>query len=157
MIKAVYSGSFDPPTLGHLDIIRRAAPMFEQLVVCIGVNPKKQTLFSVQDRLDLLRQATSEFGNVDVDSCAGLLVDYCRSIGAGVIVRGLRSCSDFDYESQMALVNRALDSGIETVFLLADPAKSFISSSAVREMALFGRDVSQFVPDCVVHAMKSVH
>ena len=154
-MKAVYSGSFDPPTIGHIDIIRRSAPMFERLVVCIGINPKKSSLFSVAERLDLLKQATSDLPNVDVDSSAGLLVDYCRSIKANVIVRGLRTSADFEYESQMALANRALAPEIETIFLLADPGKAFISSSAVKEMALFGRDVSQFVPDCVATAMKS--
>lgn len=154
-MKAVFPGTFDPPTLGHIDIIRRSAPMFERLVVCIGINPKKSTLFSVDERTELLKQAAADLPNVDVDSCHGLLVDYCRCIKAKVIVRGLRTSADFEYESQLALANRALAPEIETIFLLADPEKAFISSSAVKEIAFFGRDVSSFVPDCVALAMKS--
>ena len=154
---AVYSGTFDPPTLGHLDMIRRAAAIFPELVVAIGINPAKQPMFSDDERMAFLEEATADIANVRCMTFSGLLVDFCRSCGARVIVRGLRSSADFDYEFPMALANHALAPDIETFFLPTSTDKIFLSSSAIREIASHGRDVSPFVPACVARAMEKVH
>ena len=150
---AVYPGMFDPPTLGHLDIIRRARALFDELVVAVAVNPDKQSLWSPAERQALLREATADLDGVTVDIYDGLTVDYAASRGACAIVRGIRTLSDFDYESHLALTNRAM-TGIETVFVLADRRVSFISSSLIREIARMGGDVSAMVPPCVTKALK---
>ena len=150
---AVYGGTFDPPTLGHIDLIRRAARTFRHVTVAIGKNPNKRAMFTTEERLCFLRESLSEFPNVGTGAYDGLLVDYCRSVGARVILRGLRAVADFEYEFQMALANRDLAPEIETIFLIAATDKLFLSSSVVKEIAACGRDVSAYVPECVARAM----
>ncbi len=148
MRRAVCPGSFDPVTNGHVDVINRAAGLYDKLVVAVLVNPGKAGLFSVDERMDLLRDAVSELPNVTVDSFEGLLVDYCRSKGIPVIVKGLRAVSDFEYELQMAQMNREL-AGIETLFVPTAPQVGHLSSSLVKQIATFGGDVSRLVPKAV--------
>lgn len=152
MTTAVYPGSFDPPTLGHLDVVRRAAELFDEVVVAVLVNPDKSGLFTVPERLELLKEGTAEWPGVSVDSFTGLLVDYCAARGIGAIVKGLRAVSDFDYELQMAHMNRSL-TGVETVFLPAATEFSFVSSSLVKQVASYGGDVAAYVPDGVAAAL----
>src|SRR5690242_6354654 len=137
---AVYPGSFDPPTLGHLDIVERAARLYDLLVVGVGRNSSKNHLFSVDERCEALRLATSHLSNVEIDAFDGLLVDYATRVGATSIVRGLRATADFEYEFQMTLVNRRLRHEVETVFLMTSPEHSYLSSSIVREVAMLGGD-----------------
>ncbi|MBN2584432.1 MAG: pantetheine-phosphate adenylyltransferase [Planctomycetes bacterium] len=151
--KALYPGTFDPPTLGHLDIIRRGAAMFEELIVAVGTNPGKKPLLAVDKRVDLLRQAAAGIDNVRIERYDGMTVEYAARCGATVLLRGLRSVTDFDYESRLALTNRAL-SGIETAFILADAQYAFISASLVREAAQLGSNISSMVPACVAEAVK---
>jgi len=146
--RAVCPGSFDPVTLGHLDIIGRAALLYDELVVAVGMNPSKNRLFSFEERTELLREATAGYGNVVVDSFDGLIVDFCRRREVQVIVKGLRAISDFDYELQMAQMNHGL-AGVETMFMTTNPLYSFLSSSLVKEVATYGGDVSGLVPDAV--------
>lgn len=146
--RAVCPGTFDPPTNGHLDVIGRAAAMFDELVVATGVNESKRRLFGDDERVELLRETVAGFGNVTVGTFDGLLVDYCRAEGIGVIVKGVRTAGDYDYELQMALMNRRL-TGVETIFLPAAPEHAHLSSSLVKEVARFGGDVSSFVPASV--------
>ena len=148
MRRAVCPGSFDPVTLGHLDIIGRAALLYDELVVAVGMNPSKNRLFSFEERTKLLREATAGYGNVVVDSFDGLIVDFCRRREVQVIVKGLRAISDFDYELQMAQMNHGL-AGVETMFMTTNPLYSFLSSSLVKEVATYGGDVSGLVPDAV--------
>lgn len=145
-MKAVYPGSFDPVTAGHLDIIERAARVFDCLVVTVFPNPSKEPLFTVDERVAMLKEATSHLPNVEVDCSQGLLVPYVRRVGARVIVKGLRAMSDFDYEFRMALMNKKLDSEIETVFILTSSQYAYISSSLIREVASLGGCVSGLVP-----------
>jgi pantetheine-phosphate adenylyltransferase len=151
---AVYPGSFDPPTLGHLDVIERASRMFDRLIVSVGDNSSKRTLLSLDCKLEALRNSTAHLSNVEVDSFSGLLVDYTRSRGAKSIVRGLRATSDFEYEFQMAMVNRRLSSEIDTVFLMTKWEYSYLSSSIVREVALLGGDYSEMVPEQTVEVLR---
>jgi pantetheine-phosphate adenylyltransferase len=141
----VYPGSFDPPTLGHLDVVERAARLFDEMIVTIGVNSSKKPLLTVEERMAALRAATAEIGNVRIESFEGLLVDYVESRGSSAIVRGLRATADFEYEFQMAMVNRRLRSNIETVFLMTKWEHSYLSSSIVREVAQLGGDYSGMV------------
>jgi len=141
MTHAVCPGSFDPPTLGHLDIVGRAAGLFERVTVAVLVNPAKEGMFTVAERLELLREAVHPWANVDVDSFGGLLVDYCTSHDIQAIVKGLRAVSDFDYELQMAQMNKGL-SGVDTLFMPTSPTFSFLSSSLVKQVATYGGDVS---------------
>ena len=150
MKRAVCPGSFDPITYGHLDIIERASAHFDQVVV---ENRTKASLFSVADRIEMIRETTSKFPNVIVDSWSGLLVDYCKTNSIQAIVKGLRAVTDFDYELQMAQVN--LQSGVETMFMATAPAHSFLSSSLVKELAHYGGDVSSMVPVNVNAALKA--
>ena len=152
MTHAVCPGSFDPPTLGHLDVIGRAARLFDRVTVAVLINPDKRGLFAVPERLELLRAVTGEWPNVDVDSFRGLLVDYCTAAGIGAIVKGLRAVSDFDYELQMAQMNQGL-TGVDTLFLPTSPAFSFVSSSLVKQVAAYGGDVSRLLPDVVSAAL----
>ncbi|MDI3280308.1 MAG: pantetheine-phosphate adenylyltransferase [Bacillota bacterium] len=145
----VYPGSFDPPTNGHLDIIERAAALFDRVIVAVAVNLRKEALFSVEERVAMLKEATLEWDNVEVDSYRGLTVKYALQRGASAIVRGLRVLSDFENEYMMALMNRKLDSGIETIFMMTSKEYAFLSSSAVRELAELGGDFSDLVPPCV--------
>ncbi len=148
MRRAVCPGSFDPVTLGHLDIVERASKIYDEVTVAVLVNKKKSSLFTVEERMALLGEVTAVYGNVRVDSFHGLLVDYCRERDIPVIVKGLRAISDFDYELQMAQMNHGL-AGVETMFMTTNPLYSFLSSSLVKEVATYGGDVSALVPPLV--------
>lgn len=154
MRTAIYPGSFDPPTLGHMDVMERAARLFDELTIGIGVNSSKRPLLSADQRLEALRRATTHLPNVKVEAFEGLLIDYVRSKEAQVIIRGLRATSDFEYEFQMAMVNRRLDENIETVLLMTKWEHSYLSSSIVREVATLGGDFSTMVPDGVAEVMR---
>ncbi len=143
---AICPGSFDPVTVGHVDIITRAANIFDKVYVAVLHNPKKHPAFTEEERVNMLRTATSAMSNVEVESWGGLLTDYAASKGAGVIVKGLRAVSDYEYEFQMALANRSLRPEIETVFLTTSSENMFLSSSVVKQIASFGGDISGFVP-----------
>ncbi len=145
----VYPGSFDPVTLGHIDLIERAAQMFPQIIVAVLNNPDKRGCFPVEKRLDMLRRACAHLPNVRLDHFDGLLVDYMRKTGAGIVLRGLRAVTDFESEFQMAQVNHQIAPEIETLFLMTSPHYAYISSSVVRQIAGFGGDISTFVPACI--------
>jgi pantetheine-phosphate adenylyltransferase len=146
---AVFTGTFDPLTLGHLDVIRRGRMLFENLVVGIGVNPNKESLFSIEERVELVRKVAAPFPNVSVESFTELTVHFVRRIGARVILRGLRTLSDMEYEFGMTLTNHRLDPTIETVFLMADGEYSHVSSSLIKQVARFGgaAALNRFVPE----------
>jgi len=152
--RAVCPGSFDPPTLGHLDIIGRVAGLFDQVTVAVLVNPDKHGLFDIAERLDLLRATTEPWPNVTVDSFSGLLVDYCTTNDIRAIVKGLRAVSDFDYELQMAQMNSGL-ARVDTMFMPTNPEYSFLSSSLVKQVALHGGDVSRLLPPAVFAALRA--
>lgn len=155
MIRAIYPGSFDPVTNGHLDIIERAASVFDELVVLVAVHSEKNPLFTVQERLSLIRQSLGKLANVAADSIEGrLLVDYARERKVKVLVKGLRALTDFDYEFQMALMNKKLFPSVETLFFVTRDEHAFLSSSIVKEVARLGGDVSSFVPPPVAAALK---
>lgn len=146
MKRAVYAGSFDPLTLGHLDILRRGAGLFDELVVAIGHNVRKQRFLSLEVRTEVLRASVSMIPNTRVDTFEGLLVDYCRRIDATVILRGLRGSADLELELPTGLANREMAPGIETLFLLAEPRLAFVSSSLMKEIAVSGGDASAWLP-----------
>jgi pantetheine-phosphate adenylyltransferase len=148
MRRAVCPGSFDPVTNGHLDIVGRASRLFDEVIVGVLINNSKTGLFTIEERIEMLGQATASYGNVRVEAFHGLLVDFCRAQGAAVVIKGLRAVSDFDYELQMAQMNIGL-SGVETLFMPTNPLYSFLSSSLVKEVAKRGGDVSPHVPDLV--------
>jgi pantetheine-phosphate adenylyltransferase len=150
---AVYPGSFDPLTKGHEDLIRRVADTFDDLIVGVAVNPRKSTLFTPKERVEMIRQ-TFKGLNLKVVSFEGLLVDFLRKMEAQVVIRGLRAVSDFEYEFQMALTNRMLLDGVDTFFLMASEKYVFLSSSMVKEIAMLGGDVTHMVPDPVLRALK---
>ena len=150
---ALYPGSFDPPTLGHEDLIRRAAALADQLIVAVVVNPNKQPLFSAAERVGLLADAVGDLPNVTINRFEGLVVDYARTLGATILVRGVRSVGDFEAEQQMAQMNRHLHPGLDTVFLAPSPGLGHLSSSLVREIARLGGDVIGLVPAGVVRAL----
>ena len=155
MKKAVYAGTFDPITLGHRDIIIRSLNLFSAVTVAIAENSSKKTMFSAAERAALVRDSLSDLGpQVTVTTFSGLLVDYAKKIGADIIIRGLRAVSDYEYEAQMALVNRQLSSAVDPVFLMTSSDCAFISSSIVKEIARNGGDVSQFVTANVAAALK---
>jgi len=156
MIVAVYAGSFDPPTCGHEDIIRRAAAIFRELHVTVFTNPEKRTAFSVADRVDMLKHMVAGMQHVSVDSCQSLLVDYASAKNASIIVRGLRAVSDFDYEFTMALMNKKLAPHIETVFIMTNPEYLYLSSSKVKELASLGADIGGLVPPYVETRLKEM-
>lgn len=143
---AIYPGSFDPPTLGHLDIAVRASQMFDHLIVAIGTNSEKEPFLSIEDRLQTLTECLAPYPNTTVETFDGLLVKFAKERDSRILVRGLRAITDFDYEFRIALANRALDSNIETAFLVATEQYSFLASSVVREVARLGGDYGQFVP-----------
>ena len=149
MITAICPGSFDPVTLGHVDIIKRASKMFDRVIVAVLVNMSKTPCFSIEERIELLKKATQGIENVEIVGFDGLLVDYAAQQNATVIVKGLRAVSDFEYEFQMALTNNKLDPNIETVFLTTSSENMYLSSSIVKQVAQLGGDISPFVPDCV--------
>jgi pantetheine-phosphate adenylyltransferase len=148
MRRAVCPGSFDPVTNGHLDIVGRASRLFDEVIIGVLINQHKSGLFTIEERIEMLREVTASYGNVRVESFRGLLVDFCRDQQAAVVVKGLRAVSDFDYELQMAQMNIGL-SGVETLFMPTNPLYSFLSSSLVKEVAKWGGDVSPHVPDLV--------
>lgn len=150
---AVYPGSFDPITNGHLDILKRASSLFDLVYIAVARNLQKQPIFTTKERLALIRGCTSEFENVKLDSFDGLVIEYARQVGAEVIIRGLRALSDFDYEFQMALMNRHLDENINTVFLMPHEDYTYLSSSMVRDLAKFGAEIGSFVPANVKTAL----
>lgn len=142
-------GSFDPVTLGHLDIITRSSKMFDRVIVAVLVNALKTPTFSIEERIELLSEATAGLDNVEIVGFEGLLAEYCRNRGVDAIVKGLRAVSDFEYEFQMAIANKKLNSQLETIFLTADADSTYLSSSMVREIGSMGGDISNFVPACV--------
>jgi len=146
VVKAVYPGSFDPVTKGHLDIIERASKVFDRLIVAVLENPRKNALFSMEERVKMLEETTSSYGNVDVDYYQGLLVEYAENNSLAIIVKGLRAISDFEFEFQMALINKKLNRNVDTMFMMTDYKYSFISSSLVKEVASYGGDISELVP-----------
>jgi pantetheine-phosphate adenylyltransferase len=150
--RAACPGSFDPVTNGHIDIISRAATLFDEVVVAVGVNASKKRLFSPEERMEMLTEAVRPYPNVSVDGFSGLLTDFCREHDAVAIVKGLRAVSDFDYELQMAQMNSSL-TGVETVFVPTSPEYSFLASSLVKEVAAFGGDVSTLVPPHVLERL----
>jgi len=154
-ITAIYPGSFDPVTNGHLDLIERASKLFHHLVVAVLINPEKDPLFSVQERVEMLDLVVSNLTNVEVDTFEGLLVDYARSKGARVLLRGIRAVSDYEYELQMALMNRQLEPEMETVFMLPAEAYSYLSSRLVREVARLGGSVKGLVPAVVQERIRA--
>ena len=147
--KVICPGSFDPVTLGHIDIITRASKMFDHVVVGVLNNPAKNPSFTTEERIALLRKATADIENVEVVDFDGLLADYARGRGITAIVKGLRAVSDFEYEFQQALFNKKLNADLETVFLTSNPDYMYLSSSGVKQVASLGGDISSFVPDCV--------
>ena len=147
---AVYPGSFDPCTNGHLDVIRRAARLFDNVVVAVLINDAKNPLFTIEERVDMIKKVTKQFPNVTVRSFSGLLADFMKENNYSLIIKGLRAVSDFEYEFQMALVNKDMCHKAETIFLAADVASTFLSSSMVKQIAMFGGDISAFVPACIL-------
>lgn len=147
MRKAIYPGSFDPVTFGHLDIIERSAGIVDELVVGVLNNRAKNSLFSLEERVSMIKEMTKDFPNVTVDSFEGLLVDYMKEIGATLIIRGLRAVTDFEYELQIAQSNHVQNSDVETIFLTANLQYSYLSSTIVKEFASYGGDISKFVPE----------
>lgn len=154
MKKAIYPGSFDPVTLGHLDIIKRAAGLFDTLVIGVLVNRNKTPYFTLEERIEMLQEVTRDIPNVEITSFEGLLVDYCRMNQVDGIIRGVRGATDFDYELPMAQINQKLYPESQTVFLAASPEYSYVSSSAVKELASFGGDYSSMLPEEVTKRMK---
>ena len=154
MVRALFPGSFDPVTLGHLDLVRRGLDMFESLTLGVARNISKQAVFSLEERVEMLEECLPDSPTLSVVSFSGLMVDFCREQGYGVIVRGLRSSSDFEYEFQMAQTNRQLDESVETVLMMTSPNCSFISSSLIKDIARNNGDVSSFVPESVARRLK---
>lgn len=153
MKRVVCPGSFDPITYGHLDIVERASSIFDEVVIAVMVNKTKQTLFTVEERIEMTKEVTKKFPNVKVDSWSGLLVDYCKKNDISIIVKGLRAVTDFDYELQMSQINLQLQ-GVETLFISTAPAHSFLSSSLVKEIASHGGDVSSYIPAELLERLK---
>lgn len=151
---AVVPGSFDPVTLGHLDIINRAADIFDVVYIAVLNNSAKKPLFSVEERIDLIAQVTKQYSNIVIESSSGLLIDYAKQKKAKAIIRGLRAVSDFEYEMQITSMNRVLDENIETFFIMTKNQYSFLSSSIVKEVAKYGGNVSELVPKVVEEALK---
>ena len=152
---AIYPGTFDPPTFGHIDIIERASKLFDRLIVSVGANTSKAPLLTVEERMESLRAVTARFSNIEISSFEGLLVEYARAQGAASIVRGLRAVVDFEYEFQIAMVNRKLNAEVDSVFLMTTWENSYLSSSVVREVSLLGGDVSSMVPKEVLPFLNS--
>ena len=154
MRKVLYPGTFDPVTNGHIDIIRRARELFDGVVVTVAINPGKTPLFTVDERIQMLKESLRDFNNVIVDSFDGLVVDHAHEVGAVGIIRGLRAVSDFEYEFQMALMNRKLAGDLTTVFLMPHEKYTYLNSSIIRNLASLNSDVSDFVPQGVIDALK---
>ena len=154
MVKAIYPGSFDPVTLGHMDIVARASRVVDELIIGVLVNSAKSPLFSLDERVELLREATKDYPNVRVEKFEGLTVEFAKNNGASLIVRGLRAVTDFESEMQLAQTNHFIDPKIDTMFFTTSLEYHFLSSTVVKEMAMFGKDVSELVPECVAEALK---
>ncbi len=150
----IYPGSFDPVTYGHLDIIDRCAQKFSKVIVSVLNNKSKKNLFTIEERVELLKKTLEKYDNVEVDTFSGLLVDYAKEKKCNTMIRGLRAVSDFEYEMQMALVNKKLEDEIETLFMVSRGRYAYLSSSIVKEVAIFGGNISCFVPDVVERALK---
>jgi pantetheine-phosphate adenylyltransferase len=155
MAVALCPGSYDPPTNGHLDVIERTARHFERVIAAVIANPSKRSEFSVEERTEMLQASLTHVVNLEIAAFDGLLVDFARSHGVDIVVKGLRAVSDFEYELQMAQMNAALEPGLDTMFVTAKPEWAFLSSSLVKEVARFGGDVSGLVPEAVAGAMSS--
>jgi pantetheine-phosphate adenylyltransferase len=149
MKKAVYPGTFDPVTYGHLDVIKRGSKIFDELIVAVGHNPLKTPIFTVEERMDMLSKNTREIQNISVDCFEGMLTDYMEEMQTNIILRGIRTMSDFEYEFQRALTNRVLKTDIETVFIMTSQEYSFLNSSLIKEAVSLGGDISKFVPSDV--------
>jgi pantetheine-phosphate adenylyltransferase len=154
VLRVVCPGSFDPVTNGHLDIISRASRLYDEVVVAVLINITKKSLFTVEERIEMLREATAQYGNIRVDAFHGLMVDFCETNGISAVVKGLRAVSDFDYEMQMAQMNYSM-AKVETMFMTTNPLYSFLSSSLIREVAKYGGDVSGLVPEPVVGKLRA--
>ena len=154
MVSALYPGSFDPVTLGHLDLISRALPLFDRLTVAVATNSSKQPTFSVEERVEMLREVLPDDERLSLTRFHGLVVDFCRAEGIGAILRGVRTVSDFEFEYQMALTNRHLAADIETVFVMPSAQYSFVSSSLIRQIVSNGGDVSGFLPPSVEQRLR---
>ena len=146
---AVFAGTFDPVTMGHVDVVRRAAPLFDEIIIAIGVNTAKKTLFSLEKRTEWLERTFSDLSNIRIEHYEGLTVNFCESVGAKYLLRGLRNGTDFDYEAHIAQLNKSLDSKIETVFMMTSPEFSFISSTLVRDLVIHQGDYQPYVPNSV--------
>lgn len=154
MRSAIYPGSFDPITNGHLDIIRRSAQTFDKVIVTVSYNPNKTPMFDLEERVELIKKATADIKNIEVDYFSGLLIDYVKNKEVNVIVKGLRAVSDFEYEFQMALMNRKLNDNVETLFMMTNSQYSYLSSSLVKEVFKLGGSIEGLVPDVVIEEMK---
>ena len=154
MKRVIYPGTFDPVTNGHIDVIKRAIDLFDDVVVTVARNPSKNSMFTVEERLTMLNECLKEFKTVHVDSFDGLIVDHAKEVGAIGIIRGLRAISDFEYEFQMALMNRKLDENLRTIFLMPHEKYTYLNSTIVRNLSQFDGDVSDFVPPIVVEMLE---
>ena len=154
MKTAIYPGSFDPVTSGHLNIIRRAASVFDELIVCVMVNAGKNPMFTLAERVDMIRRVTADLPNVTVDCSEELLAEYARKKGSCVIVKGLRAGSDFENEFQMAMINRKINLELDTMFLTAEHQFTYLSSSAVKELAAYGADLTDFLPETIIQDVR---
>lgn len=152
--RAIYPGSFDPVTYGHIDLIKRAADVFDEIIVAVARNTQKKTLFSEQERIAMVEEAVAGIHGIHVEAFDGLIIDFARCHKVNVLIRGLRMISDFEYELQMALTNRRLDETIETVFLMPSEGYAFLSSTLIKEVASFGAEITSFVPDFVAGKLK---
>lgn len=152
---AIYPGSFDPVTNGHLNIIERASTIFDRLIVCVMVNAGKSPMFTTEERVSLLKQVTSHLPNVEIDSSNELLAEYARKRGSCVIVKGLRAATDFEKEFQMALINHKINPGLDTMFLTAEHQYMYLSSSAVKELGCYGVDLTEFLPESIIPAFQN--
>ncbi len=153
---AVFPGSFDPITLGHLDLVKRALPLFDKIVVGVGINNQKSTLFTLEQRIDQLKDVFKDYDNVEVSHFTGLTVKFCESIGAHYLIRGLRNASDFDYEKTISQLNTIIGKDLDTIFLISQPEYSHISSTIVREIIKGGGDVDAFVPHVITESIKNI-
>ena len=154
MVRAIYPGSFDPVTFGHLDVIRRASELFDEVIVGVLHNSQKSPLFSVEERVNILKEVTADIPNVKIETFSGLSVNFARNCDAKVIIRGLRAITDFEYELQMAQTNRVLAKDVDTMFLTTSLEYAYLSSTTVKEAAYFGADISKFAPEYVVEIVR---
>lgn len=154
MKRVIYPGTFDPVTNGHIDVIKRAMDLFDEVVVTVAKNPSKSPMFTIQERIEMLNDSLSKYDNVIIDSFGGLIVDHAKEVGAIGIIRGLRAISDFEYEFQMALMNRKLDENLRTIFLMPHEKYTYLNSTIIRNLSQFEGDISDFVPEIVVRKLQ---